>query len=172
MATTVHLIDVEQGNMVLIQCSDGTNFMVDCNVTESNKNRILRYVENQIGQRGLLRAFISTHRDADHMRGVRALHQKFPIQEIWDSDHPGTSTDSDEYRTYMQLRRDVGSKIIEKKTYHDYGWTRLRYLSAKDSRSLAGKLLAGFSAIPSRRIPILYGMIVYDIRLTGSLWYR
>ena len=134
MATTVHFIDVEQGNMVLIQCSDGTNFMVDCNVTESNKNRVLRYVENQIGQRGRLRAFICTHRDADHMRGVRALHQKFPIQEIWDSDHPGTSTDSDEYKTYMQLRRDIGSKIIEKRTYHDYGWTRLRYLSAKDSR--------------------------------------
>ena len=134
MTTTVHFIDVEQGNMVLIQCSDGTNFMVDCNVTESNKNRVLRYVENQIGQRGHLRAFICTHRDADHMRGVRALHQKFPIQEIWDSDHPGTSTDSDEYKTYMQLRRDVGRIIINKRTRYDYGSTGLRMLSAKDNR--------------------------------------
>ena len=37
MATTVHFLDVGQGNMVLIQCSDGTNFMVDCNITEGNK---------------------------------------------------------------------------------------------------------------------------------------
>ena len=134
MTTTVHFINVEQGNMVLIQCSDGTNFMVDCNLTEGNKNRVLRYVENQIGQRGRLRAFICTHRDADHMRGVRALHQKFPIQEIWDSDHPGTSTDSDEYKTYMQLRRDLGRIIIKKLTRYDHGRTRLRMLSAKDNR--------------------------------------
>ena len=134
MATTVHFINVGQGNMVLIQCSDGTNFMVDCNITEANKNRVLRYVANQIGQRGHLRAFICTHRDADHMRGVRALHTQFPIQSVWDSDYPGTSTDSDEYRDYMKLRREVGSKVIEKKTRYDYEWTRLRMLSAKDPR--------------------------------------
>ena len=120
--------------MVLIQCSDHTNFMVDCNITEGNKNRVINYVANQIGQRGHLRAFICTHRDADHMRGVRALHSMFPIREIWDSDYPGTSTDSDEYRAYMQLRREVGSKVIKKRTRYDYGWTRLRILSAKDDR--------------------------------------
>ena len=134
MATTVHFVDVGQGNMVLIQCSDGTNFMVDCNIIEDNKNRVLNYVANQIGQRGHLQAFICTHRDADHMRGVRTLHHQFPIREIWDSDYPGTSTDTDEYRAYMQLRREVGSKVIQKRTRYDYGWTRLRMLSAKDNR--------------------------------------
>ena len=134
MATTVHFVDVGQGNMVLIQCSDGTNFMVDCNITEGNKDRVLNYVASQIGQRGLLQALICTHRDADPMRGVRTLHSQFPIQSVWDSYYPGTSTDTDEYKAYMQLRREVGSKVIEKRTYHDYGWTRLRYLSAKDSR--------------------------------------
>ena len=134
MATTVNFVDVGQGNMVLIQCSDGTNFMVDCNITEGNKNRVLNYVANQIGQRGHLQAFICTHRDADHMRGVRTLHNRFPIQSVWDSGYPGTSTDTDEYRAYMQLRRDVGNRTIEKQKREDYGRTRLRYLSAKDSR--------------------------------------
>ena len=134
MSTIVHFIDVGQGNMVLIQCASGANFVVDCNVTEDNESRVLGYVAKQIGSGNRLHAFICTHRDADHMRGVRALHNKFPIQEVWDSGYPGTSTDTDEYKAYMQLRRDVGHRLIEKKKYNDFGRTRLRFLSAKDDR--------------------------------------
>ena len=134
MATTIHFIDVGQGNMVLVQCSDGTNFVVDCNITDANKDRVLSYVAKQIGDNGKLRAFICTHRDADHIRGVRTLHTRFPIGSVWDSAYPGSSTDSDEYQAYMQLRRDVGSKVIEKQTREDHGYTRLRYFSAKDDR--------------------------------------
>ena len=78
--------------------------------------------------------WVVTHRDADHMRGVRVVHDRFPIQEVWDSDYPGTSTDSDEYRAYMRLRRSVGAYIVEKQKYRSFGRTRLRFLSAKDSR--------------------------------------
>ena len=134
VATNIHFIAVGQGNMVLVQCSSGTNFVVDCNITDANKDRVLNYVAKQVGVKAKLHAFICTHRDADHMRGVRTLHNRFPIGRIWDSGYPGTTTDSDEYRAYMQLRRDVGSKVIEKKTKNDYGYTRLRYFSAKDGR--------------------------------------
>lgn len=134
MATIVHFIDVGQGNMVLVQCADGTNFVVDCNITDANDCRILEYVANQIGSGKQLDAFICTHRDADHMRGVRTLHSVFPIQKIWDSGYQGTTTDSDEYKAYMQLRRDVGSRVLENQTFKDYGRTRFRYLSAKDDR--------------------------------------
>ena len=120
--------------MVLVQCASGTNFVVDCNITEENKDRVLGYVADQIGAGRQLHAFICTHRDADHMRGVRTLHNKFPIREVWDSGYPGTSTDTDEYKAYMQLRRDVGSRVMEKLTKYDYGRTRIRFLSAKDDR--------------------------------------
>lgn len=134
MTTTVHFIDVGQGNMVLVQCASGTNVLVDCNITEENKDSVLGYVAEQIGSGRQLHAFICTHRDADHMRGVRTLNNKFPIREVWDSGYPGTSTDTDEYNAYMRLRNDVGSRIIEKQTKYDYGRTRLRFLSAKDDR--------------------------------------
>ena len=39
-------------------------------------------------------------------------------------------------------------------------------------RSLAGKPLAGFRATPSRRIPVLYGMVVYAIRFNNQLLHR
>ena len=134
MSTTVHFIDVGQGNMVLVECANGSNFVVDCNITDANQTRVLDYVGKQIGQNGSLRAFICTHRDADHMRGVRTLHNRFPIGKIWDSGYPGTTTDSSEYVAYMNLRRELGEKVIEKSTREDFGRTRFRYLSAKDDR--------------------------------------
>ena len=39
-------------------------------------------------------------------------------------------------------------------------------------RSLAGKPLAGFRATPSRRIPVLNGMVVYAIRFKSPLLHR
>ena len=39
-------------------------------------------------------------------------------------------------------------------------------------RSLAGKPLAGFRATPSRRITVLYGIIVYVIRCKNPLLHR
>ena len=120
--------------MALVQCADDSRFVVDCNITEANQNRVLGYLATQIGWGSRLRAFICTHRDADHMRGVQVLHRYFPINEIWDSGYPGTSTDTPEYEAYMRLRRAVGATEIQKQTRRDFGRTRFRYLSATDSR--------------------------------------
>lgn len=134
MATLVHFIDVGQGNMVLIETASGRKFVFDCNITDDNEDRVLDYVAEQIGEGTSLYAFICSHRDADHIRGVKKLHARFPVREVWDSDYPGTTTDSAEYRAYMDLRRRVGSRIIKKQKYYDYGRTRFRFMSAQDDR--------------------------------------
>lgn len=134
MDTVVHFIDVGQGNMVLIEASNGEYYICDCNVTNDNENRVLNYLDAVIGWQSNISAFICTHRDADHMRGIKKIHNYFPIQSIWDSGHPGTTTNSSEYTDYMDLRRRVGSEEKKKLTRQDLGQTRLRYLSAKDER--------------------------------------
>ena len=134
MPTIAHIIDVGQGNMVLIEASSGRNFVFDCNVTEENKDRVLDYVGKEIGEGNQLHAFICSHRDADHIRGIKKLHKRFPIREIWDSNYPGTTTDTIEYRAYMDLRRQVGNKVIKKRQKQDFGRTRFRYMSAQDIR--------------------------------------
>ena len=134
MTTVIHFINVGQGNMALVECTNGAKFVVDCNITADNEKRVLAYLEGAIGKRSKLNAFICTHRDADHMRGVRTLHNSFPVDDIWDSGYPGTTTDSSEYEAYMRLRREVGERVIEKQTRNDFGRTRFRYLSAKDDR--------------------------------------
>ncbi|KMP10270.1 hypothetical protein UR09_06825 [Candidatus Nitromaritima sp. SCGC AAA799-A02] len=120
--------------MVLIEASGGQNFVFDCNITNDNEEEVLTYLGNAIGFGTNLNAFICSHRDADHMRGISKLHNHFPIQSIWDSGHPGTTTNSTEYRQYMDLRRSVGSVEKEKLNRQDFGMTRFRYLSALDSR--------------------------------------
>lgn len=134
MSTIIHFIDVGQGNMVLIQCQDGTNFMVDCNITEDNQGRVLRYVAEQIGRNTRLNGFICSHRDTDHIRGIAALHKNFPIRHVFDSGYPGTTTDSGDYRTYMAIRRQVGYTELAKGVKGSYGRTRLEVLSAQDKR--------------------------------------
>jgi len=134
VAAIIHFIDVGQGNMVLIETESGSKFIFDCNVTDENEERVLGYVAKAIGLGRQIRAFICSHRDADHIRGVKKLHARFPIREIWDSGYPGTTTDSPEYRAYMDLRLRLGSQIKVKKKYRDYGRTRFNYLSAKDDR--------------------------------------
>lgn len=134
MATEIHFVDVGQGNMVLLQASSGERFVIDCNITDENENRVLNYVANVFGVGALIYSFICTHRDADHIRGISKLHHHFPIQRVWDSGYPGTSTDTSEYRTYMNLRRSVPNAVKQKLTRQDFGYTRLRYLSAADDR--------------------------------------
>lgn len=134
MSTVIHFIDVGQGNMVLIEATNGEFYLCDCNVTNDNEDDVLGYLGNVIGWGTTISAFICTHRDADHMRGIKKIHKYFPIASVWDSGHPGTTTDSSEYEEYMSLRRAVGFKEKAKKTRQDLGTTRLRYLSAKDER--------------------------------------
>jgi competence protein ComEC len=134
MATEIHFVDVGQGNMVLIKADDGNRFVFDCNITQENETRVLAYVAKVFGKGSAIRAFICSHRDADHMRGVKKLHAQNPISKIWDSGYAGTTTNSTEYKEYMNLRREVGERVINRKTRNDYGKTRLRFMSDADKR--------------------------------------
>ena len=132
MCTTLHFMDVGQGNMTLIQLDDGSIFLYDCNITEENEEPVLDYLEEQIGLGKKIDVFICSHRDSDHMRGIKKVHANFPIQFIWDSGVSGTTTSGDEYRDYMDLRRIVGFREVKRGKRWDYGNTRLRIMNSKN----------------------------------------
>jgi competence protein ComEC len=134
MATEIHFVDVGQGNMVLIKADDGSRFVFDCNIKQDNQDRVLAYVAKVFGRGSSIKAFICSHRDADHMRGVKKLHAQNPISKIWDAGYPGTTTDTTEYKEYMDLRRQVGDRVITRLKREDYGKTRLRFMSDADER--------------------------------------
>lgn len=126
----IHILDVGCGSMAILLNPDGTRFVMDCNLTEDNKADVLAYAEKVLGRGNSIDAFINTHRDADHMRGITDLHDQHTIKQIKDSDVPGTTTDSPEYKAYMQLRRSVAVDKIEPRKYTTYGNAKYRWMNA------------------------------------------
>jgi beta-lactamase superfamily II metal-dependent hydrolase len=127
----IHFIDVGCGNMTLTVLPDGSVLMYDCNITYDNKVRVLSYIRKIIGTNNTIDIFINSHRDADHMRGIRELHTAHTIKEIWDSGVPGTTTNSLEYKTYMNFRCSVTSREIAARRYWTYGNAKLRCMNSK-----------------------------------------
>jgi len=128
--TELHFVDVGYGCMVLILLSDGKKIVYDCNITGDNEDKVLRYAKKILGENTNIDIFITSHRDADHMRGIKKLHKKHTIKEIWDAGEPGTSTTCQEYKDYMDLRRQVKSKVIKAREFWEYGKTILRCMNA------------------------------------------
>jgi beta-lactamase superfamily II metal-dependent hydrolase len=127
----VHFIDVGIGNMVLLLFPDNKVFVCDCNITNDNENEVLTYVKNVIGAEGTIDIFVNSHRDADHMRGIKKLHAAHTIHEIWDGGAPGTTTTSPEYKEYMDLKNKVTSKEILPRKYWTFGDVVIRSLNSK-----------------------------------------
>jgi beta-lactamase superfamily II metal-dependent hydrolase len=126
--TTVHIIDVGQGNMVLIEAANGAVLLYDCNVTDANEARVLGYLRYVLGRRRI-RYFINSHRDADHMRGINKVHRAVGIDRIFDNGRPGGDIFTPEYEEYMRTRRQCRPGVLSENEYEDFGSTRVRILS-------------------------------------------
>lgn len=128
----IHFFNVGLGSMTLICFPNGKTYLYDCNITDDNKKKVMRYLDKAMGSRETIEVFICSHRDADHMRGIRTIHSVYPIGSIRDAGVPGTTTDSSEYRAYMRLRQEVGHKEIKARTYLEVGNVVIRFMNSKD----------------------------------------
>jgi len=128
----IHFIDVGMGNMTLLRFPNGTTYLLDCNVTDDNADAVLAYLSRAIGSRTHIDTFVCSHRDADHIRGIKRVHEEYAIKEIRDSGVAGTTTDSAEYEEYMDLRRTLRGPVIKARTYRDVGEVRMRFMNSAD----------------------------------------
>lgn len=128
----IHFLKVGCGNMTLIKFPNGETRFYDCNITDENEDTVFNYLRKAMSNRRQIDSFICSHRDADHMRGVKKLHAIYPVDEICDSGVEGTTADSSEYREYMDLRRKVGSREIKPRTYDEVGDSVVRWMNSKD----------------------------------------
>lgn len=131
--TTVHFINVGHGNMTLILTASRHQILYDCNLTSENEGEVLGYLSRAMAGARYINTFVNSHRDADHMRGVKTIHQHFPILSVLDSGVVGTSPDCDEYRDYMDLRRTVGYDVAKAWTYYTYGATVIRTMNGANA---------------------------------------
>ncbi|MCD6322913.1 MAG: hypothetical protein J7L77_07780 [Clostridiales bacterium] len=117
-----HLLNVGEGLMCLIIFPDNTTLLYDCNVTDENESKVLAYLGKQIpfrwddeSRKNLqwIDAFVNSHRDDDHYRGLSKVNDKYPVKTIWDSGQAGATTQSSDYQFYMRLRRTLRKKYGE-----------------------------------------------------------
>ena len=128
----IHFLDVGCGNMTLWLFPNGPTWACDCNITDENEDAVMRYLRKALSGRQRIDAFICSHRDADHMRGVKKLHKAYPLGAIWDNGVEGTTTDSPEYREYMDLRRQLKHGEIAAGSSHTIGDVVVSWLHSKD----------------------------------------
>lgn len=124
----IHFINVGEGNMILIQIPNSKTIIYDCNITEENEEDVLDYLSKNVSNVDI---FINSHRDADHMRGVKKIYDEFGITEIWDSGVAGTTTDSSEYIQYMNLYRKIGREVKSQKKW-TFGDCKLRIMNSEN----------------------------------------
>lgn len=113
--TNAYFADVGQGNMAIIVFPDNFVIVYDCNITNRNQQQIFRFLRSFMPKR-YIDIFVNSHRDADHMRGLRKLHSLYPIGIIWDSG-VSANVDTVEYQDYMRLRREIGCEVVESGMY-------------------------------------------------------
>jgi beta-lactamase superfamily II metal-dependent hydrolase len=111
-----YILNVGCGNMVAILFPNGKTMVVDCNLFKDNSDAIIAFLKNKGVNK--IDVFLNTHRDSDHLRGIKELNAKIPITEIWDNEVSG-STDADEYQDYMILRRNKINATKRPFTYND-----------------------------------------------------
>lgn len=128
----IHFLNVGCGNMTLWLFPNGTTWINDCNITDDNEDAVMRYLRKVLSGQRSIQAFICSHRDADHMRGIKKLHKAYPLGGIWDNGVEGTTTDSPEYREYMDLRRQLKHGDIAAGTCETVGQVKVWWLHSKD----------------------------------------
>ena len=125
---------------------------------------------------GLKTASISQARSltvATHVSKQRGMNTR-----QWDLDHLASTGDWQ----LLNVPADVAADDVQRLSQLDQGtlvvWNKLDRLVGDvgsdnaRARSLAGKPLIGFRAGTSRRITVLYGMVVYEIRFNYPLLHR
>ena len=98
-----HFLRVGCGNMTMILFPGGTVWFYDCNITEENESAVFSYLQRVMVE-PFITTFVCSHRDADHMRGIKKLHARYPILRIRDAGVPGTTTTSNEYFACKLIR--------------------------------------------------------------------
>lgn len=170
----VHFVDVGQGNMTLVEMPNGTIFLYDCNITDQNADRVLKYLGTALGGRPIA-FFVNSHREADHMRGLKRLTKVFPIKEICDNGLPGGTTGSSEYNEYMEVRRNAKQFTIADGQVWDFGTGRVRVLNAANSL-LTSNPNAQSIVLKIENLHPVTGAVVNSVMLTGdsdgTTWHK
>ncbi len=100
----VHCYAVGNGDMFSIRHGTDNCTIIDCNISEESKQRILREIDKQRNGKGITR-FISTHPDQDHLTGLKILDDHIDILNFYVVENSATKNEeTDDFLRYKNLR--------------------------------------------------------------------
>lgn len=114
------MVDCGSGLMHLIIFPDNTVMLYDCNLLEENKDGILRLLHEVIPCKNVngktkqsIDIFVNSHRDTDHLRGLKYINEEFAIKSIWDSGQSGESPEDSDYQYFMNLKNRLKNESTD-----------------------------------------------------------
>ena len=130
----IHVLDVGQGDAILVRYPDGTEDLVDgggfwnTDALDVGESVLIPYF-SRMGVRRLQRVFL-THAHADHMNGLFAVLRYIPVRDVYVTRRPLASTGYQ--RLLREWPRDIKT-VADGVVFHQAGVT-LRVLAPEDSR--------------------------------------
>ncbi len=100
---TVHFIDVGQGDSILIQCSNGSNILVDAGVPAEGPT-VVDYLKDQ--GVSTLYAIVETHPHKDHIGGFSNVINSFTVKNVYTTKATSTT------KTYTNLQNLIKDKNL------------------------------------------------------------
>ena len=100
----VHCYAVGNGDMFSIQHNSDNCTIIDCSISEDNKDWLLKEIDQQRDVKGITR-FIATHPDQDHLMGLVALDDHINILNFYVVENNAIKKDvTDDFSRYKKLR--------------------------------------------------------------------
>ena len=102
----VKSLSVGNGDMFYIKHNTDNFTIIDCKMSEENKQTIVAELKKESAEKGITR-FISTHPDDDHICDLTYLHQQMNLLNFYCVKNEATKPDeSDDFDQYCALRDD------------------------------------------------------------------
>ncbi|QVN21714.1 MBL fold metallo-hydrolase [Burkholderia pyrrocinia] len=98
---------VGNGDMFYIRHNSDNFTIIDCNLTDENKDEIIAELKKESASKGITR-FICTHPDQDHFGGIEMLDDEMNIRNFYVVNNQAIKdNDSDSFKRYCELRDDT-----------------------------------------------------------------
>ena len=128
----VKSFSVGNGDTFYIRHGSDNFTIIDCNLSDDNKDRIINEIKQKSKDKGITR-FISTHPDQDHFGGIHLLDKSMPIVNFYVVKNQATkSQETESFEHYCKLRDGDKAYYISK------GCKRKWMNERDDTRGTAG----------------------------------
>ncbi len=104
---------VGQGDATLLVAPDGDSYqyiLIDTNIDKKNEGIDIAYLLEDLLDTDSLDVFVNTHPHVDHLAGIKEIHERVGIKEIWHSGHKPGKKHNDAYMDMQGVIKKIGKE--------------------------------------------------------------